>query len=64
MMEEVPFDCYGLYAVDAEGFSYHLVDRDSIQSIREAYAQCVAAFNAAGGVGYAVDYRRLLEIVS
>lgn len=65
MAEEVPFDCYGLYAVDPDGYSFHLCDRDTYPAIRDAYAQCTAAFNALSTVGErTVDYRHLLRIVS
>jgi len=62
--DEVTFDVYGVYGAEKDGLEWHLCDYPTYPEARDAMAQCVARINAAGGVGYAVEYRELLRMVS
>lgn len=64
MAEEVPFDMYGLYGIDADDCLTHLCDYNTWAEVRNAAALCVARFNDAGGVGHPVEYRELLRMLS
>lgn len=64
MAEEVTFSHYGLYAEGKDGLYLHLCDYSTYPEVRDAKAQCVARINDAGGVGYGVPYRELLEMLS
>lgn len=62
--DEVTFDVYGLYGAEKDGCEWHLCDYATYPEARDAMAQCVARINDAGGVGYAVEYRELLRMLS
>ncbi|WBF78441.1 hypothetical protein [Cronobacter phage EspYZU13] len=62
--DEVTFDVYGVYGADKDGLEWHLCDYATYPEARDAMAQCIARINDAGGVGYTVEYRELLRMLS
>lgn len=62
--DEVTFDVYGVYGAEKDGLEWHLCDYATYPEARDAMAQCIARINDAGGVGYAVEYRELLRMLS
>lgn len=62
--DEVTFDVYGVYGAETDGLEWHLCDYQTYPEARDAMAQCIARINDAGGVGYTVEYRELLRMLS